>query len=95
MMLHSSAAHRQLKEVSEQLFVIKRKLGVTDFFQYFTQRPSRAGEERGGVHITYERTEILKDHICPSVLKGLGFDFFQWKDLKPMKKGSGPLTPTL
>ena len=41
-MLPSTAPILHLKEVSTQASVLERKSGAADFFQYFTQRPSRA-----------------------------------------------------
>lgn len=41
-MLTSGRPILHLKEVSAQAFVMQKKFGTADFFQYFTQRPSRA-----------------------------------------------------
>ena len=88
-MLPSTAPIPQLKEVRAQASVPERKSGAADFFQYFTQGPSRGRTWREDTHIPHEITEILKEEIYPHSANGLRPHFFQEDGLKPLKEVPG------
>lgn len=88
-MLPSTAPILHLKEVPGQASVPQRKFGAGDFFQYFTQRPSRAWVGGGARHIPHEETEILKEEIYPHSANGLRPHFLQAGWVKPLKEAPG------
>ena len=88
-MLPSTAPILHLKEVPAQASVPQRKSGAANFFQYFTQRPSRAWVGRGARHIPHEVTEILKEEIYPHSANGLRPHFLQVDGVKPLKEAPG------
>ena len=88
-MLPSTAPILHLKEVPAQAHVPQRKSGAADFFQYFTQRPSRAWVGMEARHIPHEETEILKEEIYPHSANGLRPHFLQADGVKPLKEAPG------
>ena len=88
-MLPSTAPILHLKEVPAQAYVLERKFGAADFFQYFTQRPSRAWMGSDATHIPHEITEILKEEIYPHSANGLRPYFLQADGVKPLKEAPG------
>jgi hypothetical protein len=88
-MLPSTAPILHLKEVPAQASVPQRKSGAADFFQYFTQGPSRAWVGMEARHIPHEVTEILKEEIYPHSANGLRPHFLQADGVKPLKEAPG------
>ncbi len=88
-MLPSTAPILHVKEVAAQASVPKRKFGAGGFFQYFTQRPSRAWVGIEARHIPHEVTEILKEEIYPHSANGLRPHFLQAGGVKPLKEAPG------
>jgi hypothetical protein len=88
-MLPSTAPILHLKEVLAEPSVPQRKIGAADFFQYFTQRPSRAWRGWSARHIPHEVTEILKVEIYPHSANGLRPHFLQADGVKPLKEAPG------
>jgi len=88
-MLPSTAPILHLKEVSAQASVLQRKFGAADFFQYFTQGPSRAWMGSDATPIPHEITEILKEEIYTRSANGLWPHFLQADGVKPLKEVPG------
>ena len=88
-MLPSTAPILHLKEVPAQASVPQRKSGARGFFQYFTQRPSRAWVGMEARQIPHEVTEILKEEIYPHSANGLRLHFLQADGVKPLKEAPG------
>jgi len=88
-MLSSTAPILHLKEVPAEPSVPQRKIGAADFFQYFTQRSSRAWRGWSARHIPHEVTEILKEEIYPHSANGLRPHFLQADGVKPLKEAPG------
>lgn len=89
-MLPSTAPILHLKEVPAQAPVAQQKSGTGGFFQYFTQRPSRAWVGMEARHIPHEVTEILKEEIYPHSANGLRPHILQADGVKPLKEAPGP-----
>ena len=88
-MLPSTAPILHLKEVPAQASVSQREFGAGGFFQYFTQRPSRARVGMEARHVPHEVTEILKEEIYTHSANGLRPHFLQADGVKPLKEVPG------